>query len=99
MFRITNLRWTFLTSAEPAACVYEINGIERAAAVVALITTGRGIPTVWACSFNIAIRQKAAVRWAIGRLHSIFEDVAFFVEGPEEILGDTRMVFSTRFSI
>src|SRR5215469_10442420 len=99
MFRITNLQWTFLTAAEPAAWVYQINGIERAAAVIALIATGRGKPAVRACSFDIAIRQKAAVCWAIGRLHSIFEDVALLVEPQEEILGNTIMVFRTRLSI
>src|SRR5215467_11974256 len=99
MFRVANLQWLFLTAAEPAAWIYQVNGVECATAVITLISTSRGKSAVRACSFNVAVRQKAVVCRAVGRLHSILENVALFVECQEEILSDSIMIFRTRLCI
>src|ERR1700737_594669 len=62
-------------------------------AIVALITACGCITAIWAGTFNVAIRQEATIGWAVGRLHGVFEDVAFVIESQEEVLHNAVMVF------
>jgi len=50
-------------------------------------------------SFNVTVGQEAAIRWAVGRQHSIFEDVPFIVKREKEILCDSIVIFGARLSI
>ena len=94
-----NLQGAILASTEATARRNQVDGVENAATVVTLITTSQGVTAMWAGSFNVTVGQEAAIRWAVGRQHSIFEDVPFIVKREKEILRDSIVIFGTRLSI
>src|SRR5881398_3444377 len=94
-----DLQGAGLASAEATARRNQVNGVENAATIVALITTSRCITAMWTRSFDITIRQEAAIRWAIGREHTIFEDVPFIIKRKKEILRNTIVILGSRLSI
>src|SRR6266571_3414623 len=62
-----DLQLALLASTEAAARINQVYRIKHMAAVVTLITTSCRVATVWACSLDKAIGEKASVRWTIGR--------------------------------
>src|SRR5207248_10364618 len=63
----------------------QVYWIESTATIIALVTACLCISTMWAGSLDIAVRQKAPIRRAVGGLHCVFEDIAFIVEREKEV--------------
>ena len=61
-----NFQGAILASTQAAARRNQIDGVESAATVVALIAASLCIAAVWAGSFNVAVGQEAAIGWAVG---------------------------------
>src|SRR5581483_3316533 len=73
--------------------------VENTPAVVALVATSVCVATVRTGAFNVAVGQETAVGGTIGRLHSVFEDIAVIVEREKEILRDAIVVFGASLGI
>ena len=73
-------------AVERAARVDELTGVESAAAAVALIAACGIVAAMGACAVDVAIRQVAILRRAVGDFAVGFVEEALFVEAREEVL-------------